>query len=286
MKPALNYSEQLETLRKRGLIINNDAQAINILRFTNYYRLSAYSLGLRKDDVFFPGSTIEQIYDIYCFDEKLRHLFFEVIEPIEIRLRAEISYHLSTNYGNIAHLNPELVTDKKKHLAFLSLYYSGLNASSATPCVKHNIEKYGELPIWAAVETLTFGALSKFYGNLKTGIQKPIARTFNSDVRRFPGWLESLCELRNRCAHSNRLYNISLTKNVKLYPNVFLIDDKEHIQNRIFPRLVVIKRIYNGTGKWSYFFNELKKLINENAESINLHHLGMPEDWLDLIDNA
>lgn len=286
MKPALSYPEQLNKLRERGLIVNDETQAIRILRITNYYRLSAYSLGLREDDTFSPGTTIEQIYRIYCFDEKLRHLFFEAIEPIEIRLRAEIAYHLSTTYGNISHLNSELFVNRKNHLLFLSIYYSGLNASGSVPYVKHNIEKYGELPIWAAVETLTFGTLSKFYGNLKTEIQKPIAKAFNSDVRRFTGWLSSLCELRNRCAHSNRIYNISLTNNVKLYPNMLFIEDKKHIQNRIFPRLVVIKRIYNGTGKWPYFFNELKKLINENVESINLHHLGMPEDWLDLIDNA
>lgn len=66
-KPFLNYDEQLALLRERGLIIANPAAAKETLRKTNYYRFSAYSLTLRKDDVFYPQVTFEDIEILYHF---------------------------------------------------------------------------------------------------------------------------------------------------------------------------------------------------------------------------
>lgn len=42
IKPPLNYEEQLEKLKNRGCIINDDKKCISILESVNYYRLSAY----------------------------------------------------------------------------------------------------------------------------------------------------------------------------------------------------------------------------------------------------
>ena len=48
------------------------------------------------------------------------------------------------------------------------------------PYVVHNIDKYGRLPVWAAVEIMSFGTLSMLYGNLdmragKTGRSPGVA---------------------------------------------------------------------------------------------------------------
>lgn len=54
-KPFKTYEEQVALLKSRGLIISDEAEAKDILKRLNYYRLSAYSLTLRKNDEFFPG---------------------------------------------------------------------------------------------------------------------------------------------------------------------------------------------------------------------------------------
>lgn len=46
------HEEQLEILRKRGLTIPDESLALRWLKEKNYYRLSAYSLNLRKDEPF------------------------------------------------------------------------------------------------------------------------------------------------------------------------------------------------------------------------------------------
>ena len=61
VKPFKTYKEQIELLKSRGLIISNDTVAEAILRKMNYYRLSDYSLTLRKDDRFYPDVSIEDI---------------------------------------------------------------------------------------------------------------------------------------------------------------------------------------------------------------------------------
>lgn len=45
-----NYEEQVEILKSRNLIIENEDRAISILQRVNYYRLSAYILTYKKDD--------------------------------------------------------------------------------------------------------------------------------------------------------------------------------------------------------------------------------------------
>lgn len=63
--------EQIELLRSRGLKIDNEEQAKQFLLTNNYYRISGYSLTLRKNDVFSPNASFQNIIDIYNFDFRL-----------------------------------------------------------------------------------------------------------------------------------------------------------------------------------------------------------------------
>lgn len=286
LKPALTYQDQISRLLSRGLIINDISYAEKALQFTNYYRLSAYSIGLiNENNQFRDGVTIEQLYNLYLFDEELRHLLFAIIEPIEIRLRSEVAYYLGTNYGNVAHLDVNLSSNPQNHLSFMEEYYRSLAKSFSTGCVTHNVKKYGELPVWAAVELLTFGTISRYFTNLKKNIKEDISRQFNSDIKRLPGWFESLTEIRNICAHSGRIYN----RNLVITPQLFQGEDSgftENIRRKLFPRLIIIKKIYSGKGKYISFFNQLSNLINQYESVISLTHLGFPEYWRTKLDKV
>ena len=52
--------EQLDILRMRGLIIEDEAQARDFLLRNNYYRVSGYSLTLRKNDIFSKSATFQR----------------------------------------------------------------------------------------------------------------------------------------------------------------------------------------------------------------------------------
>ena len=52
IKQPKTYEEQIELFKKRGLVIEDEAAAKTILSKINYYRLSAYTLTLKKDNGF------------------------------------------------------------------------------------------------------------------------------------------------------------------------------------------------------------------------------------------
>lgn len=58
-KDFKTIDEQIEILRSRGLTIEDEAEAKDFLLRNNYYRVSGYSLTLRKNDVFAKSATFQ-----------------------------------------------------------------------------------------------------------------------------------------------------------------------------------------------------------------------------------
>ena len=61
-KTALTYAEQLQQLKIRGLIIEDEPKALHLLEVISYYRLSGYWYPLLADKQihqFKPNSTFE-----------------------------------------------------------------------------------------------------------------------------------------------------------------------------------------------------------------------------------
>ncbi len=71
-KDFKTIDEQLEILRSRGLIIDDENIAKDFLLYNNYYRISGYSLTLRKNNIFSKSASFQNIIDIYNFDHELR----------------------------------------------------------------------------------------------------------------------------------------------------------------------------------------------------------------------
>ena len=80
-KDFKTIDEQIEILRSRGLTIEDEAEAKDFLLRNNYYRVSGYSLTLRKNDVFAKSATFQNIEDIYNFDHEFRHRFCRCTIP-------------------------------------------------------------------------------------------------------------------------------------------------------------------------------------------------------------
>mgnify|MGYP003312086809 FL=1 len=71
-KPALTFEKQIELLKNRGLIINNEQRTVRHLANVSYYRMSAYMLPFKEVDVngclldkFKEGATWDNVYDLY-----------------------------------------------------------------------------------------------------------------------------------------------------------------------------------------------------------------------------
>ena len=122
-KTALSYANQLQQLRNRGLIIEDEPKALHLLEVISYYRLSGYWYPLLADKQnhrFKSGATFETAFSIYKFDRELRLLVLRELEKIEVAVRAKMIYVLSHSLGPFWYLDSSNFSNPVKHADTLS----------------------------------------------------------------------------------------------------------------------------------------------------------------------
>ena len=117
-KQPLDYSEILDLLESRGLIIKDRNKAIDCLKVVSYFRLDNYFHPMESDKIrhfFKPNSTFENAMDLYRFDCDLRELIFTAIQAVEIALRSKMIHHISLQYGAFWFTDESLFRDSNIH---------------------------------------------------------------------------------------------------------------------------------------------------------------------------
>ena len=114
-KDFKTIDEQIEILRSRGLTIEDEAEAKDFLLRNNYYRVSGYSLTLRKNDVFAKSATFQNIENIYNFDHEFRHIILHHIETIEVQMKSIYAYEFTKVYGPLGYLDAANFSNQAKH---------------------------------------------------------------------------------------------------------------------------------------------------------------------------
>ena len=100
-----SFAEQVEILKSRNMIIEDEKAAEEYLSKCNYYRLNVYfHIFLSKDKTrkswtYNKKVSFEDIKAIEETDSYLRHLIFNYIEKIELKLRTLISYYSSKSFS-------------------------------------------------------------------------------------------------------------------------------------------------------------------------------------------
>lgn len=114
-KEFKTINEQLKILKSRGLIIEDKSIAKEFLLYNNYYRISGYSLTLRKNDIFYESTTFQNIIDIYNFDHEFRHIILKYIEKIEVKFKSIYAYEFAKLYGSTGYLDKSNFTNEEKY---------------------------------------------------------------------------------------------------------------------------------------------------------------------------
>lgn len=288
-KPHQSFSAQLEKLKGRGLVFEDEDAALHYLSNINYYRLGTYWWSFEEDHdthTFKPGSTFEQVLDLYIFDRELRLLLLDAIERIEVALRTQWAYYLGLEEGGShAHLNPENFTSLR-YFNHDRLKESLIKEAKRNKDrnIQDKLDRYEEEApaIWISCEAMSFGLLSKAYELMKKNhVKNKIAEHFLLKERTLKSFLHHLVVVRNICAHHSRLWNRDFTVGFTLPTKM----DEAYKQsfNRQKP-----KKIYNTLIMISYILNEIapnntwslrvKQLIEKYPDT-PIAHMGFPEDW-------
>lgn len=293
LKDSKTFKEQLEILKSRNMIIENEDECLKILSITNYYRLTAYALQYKVKDDYNNKISFNEMYQIYMFDKKLRNLIMEILEGIEISLRTYMAYSLAMKYGPEAHKKEEIFDDLNLYNGYVNFkgkHIKGLKDEINNAIyrrrmelfIRHYEDKYnGHFPIWVIVEVLSFGVLSRMYSNLKTEDKKIIARNgFSTSKFLLSGWMDNLSNMRNTCAHYGRLYN----KKFKLISIHCRYKKFNLINNGLFAYILAIKELTLNKQEWTSFRTGLESLIDEYEEYIDLKLIDFPDNWKEILD--
>ena len=283
---ATTFEEQLTKMEGRGLAIEDRGFAIAKLRDLNYYRLRGYWLTLEDGGSFTQGTSFGDIWEVYQLDRELRRWLWQALAPIEIKLRTQFAYEFAHRCGADAYLDEGNYWRSENFERALKNYERERDRAynQGVPYVVHNMDKYGKLPVWAAVEIMSFGTLSMFYGNLDRGagvdedgvtLSEAIASAFGTKPRYLKSWAHHLTTVRNIAAHHDRFYN----RVMNIRPTM-LRRDIRYAGNKQFPTLVIIKRIYEKSWPedWKTLGSELAACFDRHP-GVNLAPMGIPSDW-------
>lgn len=284
-KPHVDIHGQIALLRSRGMDVADPAKAAGYLERIGYYRISGYWYPLRQSriilgangkpatqvvDDFRASTSFGQAVDLYVFDKRLRLLFLDAIERIEVAFRVDIALLLGARdpwaHREAAFLPGSFArriiprTGRTAHQDWLSRL-DQLTARSKDEFVRHFTTRYsGPLPIWIAIELWDFGMLSTFLAGMAVADQVLIGTKYG--VQRpelLAGWMRGINLVRNICAHHGRLWNRSLVDQPKP-PKVGELPLLDHIATDVFAQsrlygvaapMWFLLRTINPTTTWS-----------------------------------
>ena len=303
-KQFKTLDEQIDIMRAKGMTIEDDKYAKEVLLRENYFFLNGYRHLFMKDkeDRFFKnGTTFEEMYSLFLFDRSYRNIIFKYLLVIENNLKSITSYQLSKKYGykEKDYLKEANFTKDPMRKAQVNDLLKKMKRQirvngSQHSATLHYVSNYGYIPLWILVKVLSFGIVSEMYQILKDEDQNEIAKIYGVDSETLKIYLPILANYRNLCAHEDILYENKTQKEINdtIYHKLLHIEmiDEEYRygKNDIFALLIILKQML----KSEDFKNMIVELdnvvetLNYNIHTIRikdvLQRMGMPENWKEL----
>lgn len=228
-KKWLSYQEQVSRLQERGLVVSDTYACESFLSEVSYYRFSGYFRYWQKnpkygDDQFLDGVNLETIENIYRKECEVADVIFAAIRRVEILIRTRFSHSYGKCVGSgwnlvqgegLAFPGSSSGPDVSDHVlrdlnrskeAFVGRYRDNGKVDNGV----FTLAAYHDLPVWVAVEVLSFGTLSRCVeASAGSGVLDDIAGSLNISKAILPGQIRSFVYLRNRIAHNARIWNHS-----------------------------------------------------------------------------
>ncbi|MDA3821826.1 MAG: Abi family protein [Bacteroidales bacterium] len=200
-KPPLTFAQQAEKLIIRGLIADRSV-LVNRLQSVNYYRLSGYLYPFkRSDESFKEDTTLDMVWENYCFDRQLRLLVMDACERFETALKTDIVYHFAQKCGAFGYLDYKNLSGIKPYIHTKLLEkIKDETTRSKEIFVVHFFKKYGDkhsfLPLWMVAEVLSFGSIHTMYKGLSPQLKQTIAKKYNISDKVLLSWIGTIQVIR------------------------------------------------------------------------------------------
>ena len=304
-KEFRTLEEQIDILKAKGLIINNEQDVKDILFRENYFFINGYRfLFYTKDRRFKEGTTFSELYSAFLFDRNLRNILFKNLLVVENNIKSVISYQLSKKYGykEKDYLNPKNFNQDYKENRRVEDVLNKVqrqirvNGDKHT-ATSHYINKYKYVPLWILVKVLSFGLINELYGILKPEDKNEIADYYKLSPEELKTYLQLLSNYRNLCAHEDMVYNhrTQISIDNTIYHKLLNIkkdefDEYVNGKNDIFSIVIILKRMLQKE-RFNEFIREINRIIDsfdKNVDTIPIEYLlgkmGFPLNYNEIID--
>lgn len=260
-KPYRTPRQLVHKLSLEALDVPDRAFAEDVIFRENYFRFKAYRSPFfdKAAGKFYPGTTFDDLYGLYCADQKLRDFLIPLLAQLEVRIRATIDnvvtsatndpfWHINTayfqNFSDVGRaLNKAQQRFNQGKQEFV-VHYREHYFTNRSYAYRHTP------PFWIISEIFTIEQLLSVCKSLnekcptfmvsagKSKLERA-AKSFGIDsYSSLMTNLSCILELRNVCAHHSRLWNRNLQ-------NPAGIKNKHSIKvsrpNRLYSHLLMIR---------------------------------------------
>ena len=305
-KEFKTINQQIDIFKKKGLIIDDELAAKDILLKENYFFINGYRhifMNSPTDRTFISGTTFSEMYALFKFDRYSRNIFFKNLLIIENRLKSVISYQLSKKYGykEKDYLNSKNFTQNPEKKRRVKDVIEKMKRQIRINTGRHNatmhyLKNYGYIPLWILVKVLSFGMVCELYSIMTDEDKLEVSSVFNLTVENLESFLPILSNYRNLCAHEDIVFD---HKTERVIPdteyhkklNIFKMDD-EYIYGKddVFAVIIIFKMMLEDSEfrlMLKEFEYELEKLDGK-VDSIPIEKIldtmGVPKNYMELLD--
>lgn len=303
--------EQQVQLMKKYVVFSRKTRMVKMLEYTGYYRASRYGKYLLSyTNIMKTKPKQDLLFDVYDFDLELRKLFFNYCKKAEIQFKSTLSNSISLKTNDPTfYIDKQYYTETKgakdkikrnsNKVFFNNKFINSVIAEEENLRMKSN--KYPELseyrkggarseikiPSWAAFSYFEFGTITNMYAYLNGSLRKEVLKYGYSrtnygknNTNQVDTWLDAIRNLRNICAHHNRL--ISRTS------SIVLLDSRDNANilssnTDLFSRVYALKKILSKKDS-ELLKKDLQKIIKKAKFDIYQFNI-LPQDWEILFDS-
>jgi len=213
--------QQIEYLKKLGMIVPDEEKAAEVLSDIGFYRLGFYMFPFEKkypikdgrDHTFKQSVSLDTVLRLYYFDFELRYILLKYISRVEIHLRTTIVNYMSAKHHN----NDIWFADEKIVSPCYCKAFDGIyDRVKLSPYIKwhHHNHPCKYAPAWKTLEFLTIGEILDLYDavlNVSSRLEISKAHGIRS-ISTFDNYLTSVRRVRNRCAHGGVLFDYTASE--------------------------------------------------------------------------
>lgn len=292
-KNFLTYNQQMKKLRNDKHIKCDGAAHKRILVRAGYFNIingykNPFVCGTDPsgNHIYIPDTSIDQMYLVKQFDDALRSFLLKYITQIEEEVRTLTGYRFDkcnekgkiTWYDTNAY-NPAASLQNK--MGVISSAYNELSHSQLD-YVKFYMENHTQIPTWIMLKVVNFSTFISVLQYSKTDVTHSICKLYEMyddanlpNVKLLIGSLHWMRKVRNSCAHNERIYCLSRSRNrnmrsgriLESYFRQLRVSYSRDTDQRLFD-LVVYFKYYLPLKEYKVFISELYKMLSDLQSKI------------------